>query len=115
MYVESTFSTIFPPSSDLSRTLFHSGSSWKAFQLAALPFWIVLESFPVGGRGLAAGVRENVDERAALRRLVERRPIGDVPYPVFFKKFRGVLAEAFQQVVELAFVRVVHAKLVHGG
>ena len=33
--VESIFSTNFPCSSDFAFTLFHSGSSWKAFQFAA--------------------------------------------------------------------------------
>jgi hypothetical protein len=33
--VESIFSTNFPFSSDFAFTLFHSGSSWKAFQFAA--------------------------------------------------------------------------------
>ena len=33
--VESIFSTNFPFSSDLAFTLFHFGSSWKAFQFAA--------------------------------------------------------------------------------
>src|SRR2546426_5212365 len=33
--VESTFSTSLPFASDLSLTLFHSGSSWKDFQLVA--------------------------------------------------------------------------------
>ena len=32
--VDSIFSTSFPFASDFSRTLFHSGSSWKDFQLA---------------------------------------------------------------------------------
>src|SRR6266568_7307128 len=78
----------------------------------ALPFGVVTESLPVGSGGIAARMRENVDESSAFERLVGRRPIGDVFHAMLLEEFHGVFAKAAQEVVELALVSVIDSKFV---
>ena len=82
------------------------------FVADGLPFGVVLEGFPVGGGGFAAGVRDDVDERFALQRVVCRSPVGDVLDAVLFEELHGVIAKAAEKVVELAFVGMVDAEFV---
>jgi hypothetical protein len=67
-----------------------------------LSFGIVAEGLPVGGRGIAAGMRKNVDESFALEWFVGGRPIGHVLYSVLLEEPGGVFAKAPQEVVEFA-------------
>src|SRR5260370_34241713 len=67
----------------------------------ALPFGIVLEGFPVGCGGFAAGMRQDVNEGLALERFVGGRPVSHVPDTVLFEEFYGVLAKAAEKIVEL--------------
>jgi len=83
--------------------------------LDLFPFGIVTEGFPVGGGGFAAGVGDDVDKGFAFERILDGSPIGDIFDAVFFEEFRGVFAEAAEQVVELAFEGVVDAEFVNGG
>src|SRR5712664_1572646 len=75
----------------------------------ALPFGVVLEGFPVGCGGFAAGMRQDVNEGLALERFVGGRPVCHVLDTVLFEEFYGVLAKAAEQVIELALESVIDA------
>jgi hypothetical protein len=79
------------------------------------PIGIVAEGFPVGGGGFAAGMGEDIDESLAFERIVRGSPIGDIFDAVFFEELHGVVAEAVEEIVELAFEDVVDTELVDGG
>ena len=78
-----------------------------------LPFGIVSEGLPVGGRGIAAGMRKKVDESFALEGFVGGRPIGHVLYSVLLEELGGVFAKASQEVVEFAVIGVIDAEFVN--
>ena len=98
MKVESTLSTSLPFASDLSWTLFHSGSSWKDFQLAVAASRL--------------GMLKNVDEGVALLRLIEGSPVSDAFHSVAVKDFYGVFAEACLQVAQFSWSCMVDAEFV---
>lgn len=83
--------------------------------LHGLPFGILAEGVPIGGGGLAAWVRRDIEEGPVPEGLIDRRPIGDVADSVLLEKLHGVLSKAAQQVVQLALKGVVHTKFVDGG
>jgi len=58
---------------------------------------------------------DDVDKGFAFERIFGGSPIGDILDAVFFEEFRGVFAEAAEQVVELPFEGVVDTQLVDGG
>ena len=68
---------------------------------------------PISRGGLAAGMCEDVEQSAALQGFVQGRPVGDIVDAMLFEKAHGVVAEAAQQIVELALVRVIHTKFVN--
>ena len=76
----------------------------------ALPVRIILKRFPVRRSGLAARMPQNVDERVALLRIVERRPLADALHAVLGKDFHGVLAKARQQLGQLPGSGVIDAQ-----
>ena len=80
-----------------------------------LPFFVILEGFPVCGRGFAARMLEDVDERVGFCRVVGGHPVGDALHVVLGENFDGVVAEAGEKGVELAFVGVIDAEFVDGG
>src|SRR2546430_798503 len=57
-------------------------------------------------------MRQDVDERFALERIIRGRPIGNVSYSVLLEQLRRVFAETPKKVIELALISVIHAKLV---
>jgi hypothetical protein len=75
----------------------------------ALPFRIVAEGLPVGSGGIAARMREEVDERLAFERFVGRRPVGNILNSMLLEELHGVFAKPAQQVVKLALVDVIDA------
>src|SRR3981189_499006 len=77
-----------------------------------LPFGIVTEGLPVGGRGLSARMREDVDESFAFQRFVGGRPVRHVFYSMLLEELRGVFAKAPQQVVQFAVVSVIDTEFV---
>ena len=79
-----------------------------------LPFGVVLERFPVGGGGFAAGVGDDVEESFAFERVVGGSPVGDVFDAVLFKELHGVFAETAEEVFEFAFEGVVDAEFIDG-
>src|SRR5579863_10631467 len=80
----------------------------------SLPFFIVLEGLPVCGGGFTAGVLEDVDERVGACRFVGGRPVGDGAHVMPGENLVGVIAEAREEGVELAFGGVVDAEFVDG-
>ena len=58
---------------------------------------------------------DDVNEGFAFERVVGGSPVSDVFDAVFFEEFRSVLAEAAEEVVELAFESVVDAEFEDGG
>ena len=81
----------------------------------SFPLFIVFEGFPIFLGGVAAWVFEDVDERVALGWIVGGDPIGDAAHVVLGENFDGVVAEASEEIVELAVHGVVDAEFVDGG
>jgi hypothetical protein len=79
-----------------------------------LPFGVVAEGLPIGGGGFPTGMFEDVDEGFAFEWIVGRSPVGEAFHVVFAEEGDGVIAEAAQEIVELAFVGVVDAEFVDG-
>ncbi len=59
-----------------------------------LPYGVIAKSIPIGGGGFAAGVREDIEESPALKRFVNRSPVGYVADAMLLEKLHGVFAEA---------------------
>ena len=85
------------------------------FRRHLLPLGIVLERRPALLGGLAALVREQVDELILGGRGVHRREIDDVGHPVLLEDAQRVIAEAGVQLAELAVGRGVGSQLEHAG
>ena len=58
---------------------------------------------------------EDVDERVGFGWIVGGRPVGDAAHVMLGENFDGVVAEAREESVELAFVGVIDAEFVDGG
>ena len=97
MNTDSTLLTILPLASESFCTFCHSGS---------LP-----NSCPILLGGVAAGVRDDVDQRVLGGRRILRHPIRDAGHAVLLENADRVIAEARQQVRQLAFVTGVGAQL----
>jgi len=76
-----------------------------------LPVGIGLEGFPGGGGGVTALVRDDVDQ-GVVRALagLDRHPVADVFHAMLLEQLAGVIAEAGQQVGQLAVVGDVGAQ-----
>src|SRR5437879_10765806 len=81
----------------------------------ALPFRIFAESFPVGGGGFAARMRQDVNQRLVLERFIGRRPVRDVFHAVLLEQLYRVFAEAAKKVVELTLISVIDTEFVARG
>jgi hypothetical protein len=84
------------------------------FVADGLPFGVVAEGLPVGGGGFTAGMLEDVDESFAFEGIVGGGPVGEAFHVVLVEEGDGVIAEAAEEIVELAFVDVVNAEFVDG-
>ena len=93
---ESTFCTILPFFSESAATFFHSGSALNAAQLAF--------------GSLAAGVRDQVDQRVLGQFRILRSPVGNAFDAVALEDLDGMVTEARFQGVETAFIAVVGAQ-----
>lgn len=82
------------------------------FVTDTLPLRIVLEGFPVRRRGFAAGVIKDVDQRIALLRLIDRRPISDALDAMTVENLHRVIAEAGQQFWQFSCCGVIDAEFV---
>ena len=78
-----------------------------------LPHRIGAERRPVGFRGLAARVRDHINERALVRRAVLRHPVADIRHAVLLEYLHGVFAEALVQGVQPAGEGVIGADFEH--
>ena len=81
------------------------GDEWPdgfGIGLYFLPIGVALEFGPIFLGGVAAFVREDVNQRVFGFWLVLGNPIADVRHAVLFEKFDRVIAEAVEQGVKLA-------------
>lgn len=82
----------------------------------SLPFGICAEGFEAFLGGFAAFVFEHVDEGGLGTVLfIHRHPVADVFHAVLFKELAGVVAEAGEEGIQLAFVAGVDAEFVDRG
>jgi len=79
------------------------------FVADGLPFGVIPEGLPVGGCGFTAGMLEDVDESFTFQGIVGGGPEGEAFHVVLVEEGDGVIAEAAEELVELAFVDVVDA------
>src|SRR5262249_55160646 len=78
-----------------------------------LPFGIVVKRLPILRRRLAAGVRQDVDERVLLERRVLRLEVADARHAVPVEERQSVIPEPRVKRVELAFGSRVRPDLEH--
>src|SRR5258708_39072646 len=78
----------------------------------ALPLRVIAKRLPVGSGGFTVGMRKHVNEGLPLKGFVGGGPIRHVLDSVLLEQFCWVFAKAAEQAVQLAFVRVVDAKVV---
>jgi hypothetical protein len=84
------------------------------FVADGLPFGVDAEGLPVGGGGFTAGMLKDVNESFAFKGIIGRGPVGEAFHVVLIEEGDGVIAEATEEIVELAFVDVVDAEFVDG-
>lgn len=77
------------------------------FVADGLPFGVVAEGLPVGGCCFTAGMLEDVHESFAFEGIVGGRPVSEAFHVVLVEQRDGVIAEAAEELVELAFIDVV--------
>ena len=99
---------------DALRCLGEDFAAFFAGFARGLPFRIGTEGFEARFGGVFAGVLEHVDERGpGAVFFIDGHPVADVFHAVLFEELAGVVAEASEERVELAFVAGVDAQLVN--
>lgn len=93
----------------------HEFAVGLGFFFDAFPLGIVLERFPIGGRGFAAGMVEDVDQSVALVGLIERQPVGDAFHAMLVENLYRVIAKAGQQVGQFSWGGVIDAEFEDSG
>ena len=99
---------------DALRCLGEDFAAFFAGFARSLPFGIGTEGFEARFGGVFAGVLEHVDERGlGTVFFIDGHPVADVFHAMLFEELAGMIAEAGEERVELAFVAGVDAEFVN--